>query len=481
MNRAWPKPRLPHILVLSQKMLVGLPFLVIGMHALILAQYPVVGAANNLDFLRVMMPAGIEDVEDPGQIHHRFVSQHYRPGQADLTNGFSSAACIAWLAKMLTPPDHLMDIRQVGAVDLILIAMALAFALGMQANPVLCTLLLWAGLDVTYSLYFNSFFADSAALLGILALVLFCIVPHRPHKARLQILLDGLLVGAAATIGFSKQLYMVTPFVVATAILIARTGPWRVHLRERGCVVLALLATGALCTYHFCSGSGYRFTEINKHHMVFYGIAAIADDPSAALAQLGISPNYTNLVNKDFFHLNPQEKEESARALKTVSPFSVALLYARHPSMVARTVTRVWPNLTETYTADPNFQDRSRNDSNNHYSGWWQFAGIRRALMSDAVFGIPALIIIVGAIAWIMLAVIRGTCRGEHVAACMLILCQAAFTIGSILGDGFFGLVRHLMGVRCCLDLLIALVFFVTARFLYKTIRSMTWHQELNL
>ncbi len=450
------------------------PLVVIVWHAMILTQYPVVGAANNLDFWRVMGPAGIEHIENVDHVHHRFVAQHYRPVAANLGDGFSSAALVAWLAKALTPGDRHLDIRQVGLLHLAIVLVVLGAALALGAQPWICILLLWAGLDVSWSLYFNSFFADSTALAGLVAIALLCLARGSALAKWRRVGLDVGLVVVAALIGLSKQLYMVTPVVVAAALLIARTGTWKSHLLRQAPAVLALLITGGVCVWHFSTGSGYRFDAINRHHMVFYGVVTAADDPAEALADLGVPVGHTRLLDRHFFQLSPRERDASQTAVEGLGPWSMVRVVMHHPVLILRTLERLRAPMAVTTTMDPNFQEGGGGTPEQRYTGWWQFAGFRAALLQEAHRGIPVIIILLVALAWLGRAVITGACKPEHATSGVLLLLVAAFSFGSVVGDGFFSLERHLMGARCALDMLLALLLAVTLGSLVRRWRGIS-------
>jgi hypothetical protein len=432
--------------------LVGIALLVgvFAWHAAILLRLPVVGAAENGDFWRVLRPAGIVSFDPREAVIHQYVSQTYGVSASALGRGLSSAALIAVAAKALAPGADTFDIRQMGAAYLALYAIAFAVALSAGVPAMLCALLAWAALDVSYSLYCNSFFVDPAALLGILGVALALLAwsgdGHRRWAS------PGLLVGAALVAGFSKNLYLLTPWGVAAAVLLWPSRRWAAHLRLAALPLLALLVGGALSTWYFTVGGGYRFPDINTHHAVFRGVVEVADDPAAVLAELGIDPRLVAFSGRSFFELSEAERRTSAAALAGVSRGRILIAYLRHPRRLARAASRLLPSLRETTTADPNFSDRSQPPA--LYRGWWQFARLRGALPWLAALllgaGVLGLISSAGRRQW----------SGGHAAFAFLLANAMALMIGSVLGDGFFGLSRHVMGVRFSLDLALALVLY---------------------
>lgn len=432
---------------------IALLVAVLAGHAAILLRQPVVGAAENGDFWRVMKPAGIVPLETREAVIHQYVSPTYGLAAAQLGAGFSSAALIAIGAKALGLGAGWLDIRQVGAAYLLLYTLAFALAVRAGVPALLCALLAWAALDVSYSLYCNSFFADPAALFGILGVALALLAGAGEDRRWTR---RVLLVGAALIAGFSKNLYMLTPLVAAAALLGWPARPWTAHLRAAAPPLLALLLAGGLTTWHFTAGGGYRFPDINAHHAVFRGVVEVVDDPAQVLAELGVDPRHAPLVGRSYFELNAAERDTSARALHDLSRLQVVRAWVRDPHRVARALPRLLPPLRQATAADPSFADHQRPPA--VYHGWWQFARLR-----GAPFPLAEIPVAIGLVALARAALARRW-GGAHAALSFLLLNAVVLVIASVLGDGFFGLPRHLMGVRFSLDLGLALILYGVGR-----------------
>jgi hypothetical protein len=419
-------------------------------HAAILFQHPVVGAAENGDFWRVMKPAGIVPLEARAVVIHQYVSERFALSAANLGSGGSSAALIAVAAKGLSVGGDTLDIRQVGASYLLLYALAFAGALYAGVPAVLCALLAWAALDLSYSLYVNSFFADPAGLLGIVGVTLaLCAGAEAPPRRAAS--RRALLLVAALLAGFAKNLYALTPLLAAAAVAAWPSRAWAAHLRREGLLLAALLLGGALSLWHFTAGRGYRFPDINRHHVVFRGLTEV-DDRGTALAELGIDPAHAPLAGRSYFTLSAEDRQASAAALRAVSRADVALAYLRHPRRLERAAHLLAPPLRDTTTADPNFADRSQPPA--LYRGWWQFAQLRGRLWPVAAALVAA------AVVRLVRAAYRRRWQGVHAALLFLLLNAAAIAVLSVLGDGFFGLARHLMAARLSIDLVLAIVAY---------------------
>ena len=436
--------------------------LVFVSHAAILMQHPVVGAAENGDFSRVTGPAGIVSLDPYEAVDHKYVSQIYGVAPTRLGTLFSSAAVIAAGAKLLGVGAATLDIRQVGCAYLVLFAAAFAQALWAGVPALLCALLAWAALDVSYSLYLNSFFADGAALLGFLGIVLGLLAWDGATGDRGRRRLSGaLLVLAALIAAFSKHLYMLTPFLAAIAVVAWPSRAWTAQVRGAALLLLALGLGGLLAVWHFTLGGGERFPEANRHHAVFSGLVRVADDPAEVLVELGIDPRSAALAGTNFFRLSEEDRRLSTDALRDVSSSRLALAYLRDPHRVERALAQTLPCLRLTTTADPNFSDRTRPPA--FYRGWWQFAQLRGPL-----YPVALALLIAGLLGLARAAFLR-TWRGAHAALAFLLLNAVVLVIAGVLGDGLLTLHRHLIGARFSLDLGLALVAYA----IYRRLRAL--------
>ncbi|MGH7789010.1 MAG: hypothetical protein ACRERC_19215 [Candidatus Binatia bacterium] len=425
-----------------------------AVHAAILLQHPVVGAAENGDFWRVTRPAGIVPLDRLEDVSHKCVSQHYGIAPWRLTDAFSSAALIAAASKPLRLGAPVMDIRQVGATYLVLFAGVFALALWAGVAPLCCALLAWAALDVSYSLYFNSFFVDPAALLGFLGIALGlyswnapALDATGPRAQRVALVLAALIAG------ISKQLYILTPLLVAAVVVAWPRRDWLAHLRGAAGTIVALLIAGGLGIAHFTWGSGPRFPEANRHHAVFHGLVLVADDPQAVLAELDVVPPAMPLSGRNYFKLSEAERSASHDALAGLSHTRLVLAYLRAPRRAARAlVAAVGPLRLTTTASDPNFSDRSRPPR--QYRGWWQMARLR------GEHPILAALLLFAGVAALLGAAVQRTWRGAHAALTFLLLNAALVVVASLLGDGQFGLSRHVTAARYCLDLALALILY---------------------
>lgn len=424
-----------------------------ALHAAVLLQHPVVGTAENGDFWRVTKPAGIVSLDDYASVDHKYVSQTYGLTASQLGSGFSSAAVIAAGAKWLGFGAATLDIRQVGAAYLLLFAATVAGALWAGVPALLCALLAWAALDVSYSLYFNSFFADGAALLGFLGIALCLLAADgAPRHGVGRHVRRALLLFAALVAAFSKNLYTLTPAVAAVAVLAWPCRGWTTHARAEAPLVAALLLGAGLATAHFTYGSGYRFPQINNHNAVFRGLMLVADDPAPVLDELHLDPRLVVFAGKSYFDIDAGARRVSGDALRELSRARLALGYVREPRRFARALPLALAPMRDTTTADPNFSDRTRPPQ--IYSARWQFAQLRGA---PAMLGL--VLLGAGVLAIAVAAHARGW-SGVPAAMTFLLLNAAWLVVASVLGDGYFGLRRHTMGTRYCLDLALAIVLY---------------------
>lgn len=455
----------------------AVPFLLLGYAFTLLMQTPVLGAADNLDFARVMRPAGIAHTEDPDEFHHRYVVRTFSTHPAHLLDRFSSPVALAWLAKHVrvfpgTRPGT-MDLRQVGLVYLCALAALIVWALRSGVSPVLCSLLTWVLVDPGYCLYFNSFYGDAAFLLGAWGAYLWLVRcgdfergvrPSWLNDSRLAITLALLLVLAGA----SKQVYVYLAAVVALplilgAILVERS--WR---PQQIVAIATLVLAIALPIALFTVGSGPRFAFYNGYNRIFKGILVATDDPERAARKLGLREDLLDLTNVGVFSNKWKEFERVdietfQEEVTSVSILEVALLYLTDPSAQRFLLRRIENPLAVHGATKPSFERDDPRGFEPKYSAWWQFSNLRSAIVRSiwplASLGLLGLLGVFAHGVWR-----TGRCSSLVFGSTVLVLAFGVHVAAAIVGDGFFALHAHLLGARLYLDLLLATGIYAVVR-----------------
>lgn len=450
----------------------------------VVGQSPCVGVADIHDFWRVMRPAGIhylEPLTEPGV----YVRCTFRCAPADLGHLSSSSAVLAWVAKHLTwgLPEQpaTMDLRQMGLLDLaILAAMTVAaVAVGLPAAVLLG--LVYVLVDPGYLLFFNSFYADATLLLALFGLVVWmwgygalpvwfwALSWPRFAAASLALLLLVALGGGA------KMQFVLLPGLVFGVLAV----PLFVTGRRFPCraAVLGgpLLLLAVIIPLHFFVGSGPRFLWANNYHAVYGGILRLTDDPDGALRRLGVSEEFWGLPRRDVFsgHIPPEHPVH--QELAALSRWRLLRLYLSEPEAIVRAAEHVQRALArvETHPRGNRIRDPSQ-PGKRTFTTTWQFARWR-----GIVYGSWPPVLWVGvllAATWLVVTLRRRRWNGAAAACSLLLLWALSQMVVVVLGEGMITFAQHLMSARCALDLVLVIVICEVSRAWLEALKDQPAH-----
>jgi hypothetical protein len=452
--------RLARLAPIVRYALLALLLLVAVQAARLLARDPCVGVADNRDYWRVARPAGIEVEAQPRHRQGRFVICTYPKTEPRLGSLFSSAALVAWTARPLrfglAVPAGEFDLRQAGLLYGALAAALLAAALALGLSAIRALLFAWVLADPGFLLFFNSLYADPALLLGLLGVV--CLLPLPLETRRARWAIPALLIFCALLAGASKMQYSVLPGLLLAAclagLLFERKRPDRAGLALLGLLAVAAVAAPA----NFFWGSGPRFLDANAYDAVYSGIARVASDPDAALAELGIPAEFRSRPAKSFFAERIGHDDPVLPSLRKLSRLRLAALYLRDPEARKETAARL-ARLLEKQETNPrgNYTREESGGEPRGYETPWQLSVWRGRIFG----GLPAytlwlfLAAMLGALLW---RAARRRWTDEDTLALFLVLWVIGQSAIGVLGDGLATLEQHLLGARLGLDLLLVLV-----------------------
>lgn len=429
---------------------------VLGGNAVWMLRKPVVGVADNGDFWRVMRPAGIEPREGH-RMDGRFVDPLFEVGPADLSEGTSAPASLAWLAKRLGSRSGVLDLRWMGGVYLVLLAFVVSVALARGASPLFVLALTLIFCDVAYLPFFNSFYADPALFVALLGTTFWFAGrgsrggPTERGPGRVGWLAAGCLLSVCLLGGFSKAQYSVFPAVVAAALLTT----WVAGRRPRGprfwVMMAAMVAIAVAAPLWFVAGPGPNFPEVNRYHGVYAGLLVLASDPDESLAQLGVPAELRELPRADVFSAKIGADHPVHRVLADVSLADLAVAYLRDPAAIVRGVGLA----TNELSAPKSHRRGTREKGFGQYAYAWRRTDLSRwrAEIATRATWLPVALVVTGLALFGFEAWTR---RGSGLGDAMLFLaawvtCQIAVVL---LGDGTVSLRQHLLGARLGTDLL---------------------------
>jgi hypothetical protein len=451
-------------------LLVVLSAALVMMDAVFLFQTPVVGVPDNGDSWRVMVPAGIEysspasSTREPaifpgGQgsarsaVEQRYVTRSPRPSFLP-----SSAALAALLSRGIPfAAAGELDLRQVGVTYLVLLALSLPLAWGGRWDCcAYAALALWVVSDPGYLLYFNSFYADPAMIVGIAGIVFWLLRGGEEQRSRLRLgLSSALLALLTGMVAFTKLSYSVLGAVAAGAALVVARCDGSLRDPIVRVTIGALLAIGVVAPAHFQWGSGFRAPEINRYNAVFHGVAVASKNPDRVLSELGLS-DHRPLVGSYYFTDGLTKAERHAAASVPLS--GIVSAYLREPATLvaaarrsAAALSRPWASARERMGAG---MDRRASRSPLRFGFWRSF------LLGSAW---KVVLWSVASIAFVAASIARRKLDPPVIAVGFLVVVIAAQIVVTIVGDGFFAIGRHLLAARLGLDLCVVILLFAAS------------------
>jgi hypothetical protein len=402
-----------------------------------------IGIADNGDFSKVAGWLSIGAKNGPTNFDY-FISDYVRsPSYHWESQIYSTELPLAWLATRLASAEEgaRFDIRWLGIVHSILLLGAL-YALIRILRPLppwrrllIAGAAVFVFTDVGYVAYFNSFYTDTVALIGLLLAVVFGVELAVSGAGSVNLILFCL--AALLFIG-SKPQHAIWGFLPAG--FVALIG------RKRGAVAALVLIAASVLTIRL-SRPDYRAAALFS--LLFSKLAAESAAPRQVLTELGLPERDVAFVGMNAFQ--PESPITDPQWLPDfelrVNYWAVLKWYLRHP---ARTLGFLNEALKlEAFQMRPeNLSNFRREDGHppsartNRFAIWSDF---RRALFLKWPYHILAwyLLVIVGAIRtpaplrWIVLGIVA-LAAGEF---CVATLADAVETY------------RHLFIFHACTDL----------------------------
>ena len=307
---------------------------------------PFVGLANNGDYGRVISRFAFAPANGWGDEFIFFVADY----QFDPRNYWNAAvptvevllfAPTAWASRLLNHGS--LDIRIQGAVHLTILLLGVFVLLrAIRRYPFIPQLLIgclvvWILTDVRYVALLNSFYTDTAALLGLLlaasSVVYLLTGPVQSTAGLALFTLGSVLVICSKT--------QHTPLVfVALLILFAICGELpRPYLWSASCVLL-------LCAVLMWSMTSVSYNGGPLFNAVFYKILPSTSDPVRSARELGITPEERKWIGThSYLPGNPFSDPQWVQSFsRRVTTSKLARYYLTHPS---ETLSIAWADLVQ--------------------------------------------------------------------------------------------------------------------------------------
>jgi hypothetical protein len=308
---------------------------------------PVLGLADSGDFGRVLGVTGLK-VLDPSEsydeLYFHYAHQHFGYGGYTLGGYISTHIILVAIAGIIgrVINGEVFDIRILGVCYSVLFVAAITLLVRnapvassrrstMIVSIVMALTLLFVFGDIGYLTYFQSFFGEPYALVGMLLMVAAAVALASAEKPSGKLL--TLFVVAALAVATSK--IQNAPLGFAFALLAWRMYGLRTDFRWRrqvGVGVGVLVLGSALMIVV----APDRLKNTNLYQSIFYGV--LKDSPNVArdMKELGIPEKYAVLAGTNYFQKDTAipQKDPVLRqeVLEKLSHKDIALYYLRHPT-----------------------------------------------------------------------------------------------------------------------------------------------------
>ncbi|RAU94898.1 hypothetical protein DQG13_23035 [Paenibacillus sp. YN15] len=308
---------------------------------------PVIGMADNGDFLRIMGTVGL-DYTDPSLTYEQkyfgwFIREFAMKGLG--LGGYASTSLLpVMIGKLLclATGRELFDMRAVAVVyGALFVAGAwllLRFGKGrnMWGNALLGVLFVIMFADIGYSAYYNSLFSEPMAYVAMLLTLGFVLALLRGAQP-MGFYLWGFAIAAVLLIGAKVQN---APVGLLLALLGVRLGAlrkgggWR---KKAGWLAVVLVAASVAIYVSLPR----EIKIINQYQTVFYGVLKGSENPAADLRELGLPEKLAVNAGTNYFEPAPIDQHDPVFEREYYPAFShlkVGLFYLKHPG-------RFWDKL----------------------------------------------------------------------------------------------------------------------------------------
>ncbi|MDF2935458.1 MAG: rane protein [Paenibacillaceae bacterium] len=308
---------------------------------------PVIGMADNGDFLRIMGTVGL-DYTDPAityeQKYFGWFIREFATKELGLGGYVSTSLLPVMIGKLLclAVGRELFDMRAVAVVYAALFiagaCLLLRFCKGrnLWGNVILGGLFVVMFADIGYAAYYNSLFSEPMAYVAMLLTLGFVLALLRGAQP-MSFYLWGFVIAAVLLIGAKVQN---APVGILLALLCVRLGAlrkgggWR---KKAGWLAVVLVAASAAIYFSLPK----EIKIINQYQTVFFGVLKGSENPAADLRELGLPEKLAVNAGTNYFEPAPIDQHDPVFAKEYYPAFShlkVGLFYLKHPG-------RFWDKL----------------------------------------------------------------------------------------------------------------------------------------
>lgn len=450
---------------------------------------PLIGLADNGDFVRIMIPNDIKheaqrNVNDYfGYFNHRYDRlQYYNDAGKSIISTHSLVIKTAMILDDLFTNDIKFDIRFLAAINLFVLALGIYWIVeviekkadnrGVKYFLALMAVVVFG--DIGYTSYFNSFYGEAVAysffLLSISALLKFSL--DSGNKKRY------LLVYFAASIMFigSKNQYALNG--VLAFVLLVTVAFFKVRNTKKviaAVLGLVLIITSAL----LYSTIDENIRLVNKYHMMTRGVMLFEPDVGEVTKRIGINEQFAMLSETIYFDRTPIIDPKDEILLNDFYPSysltSVLLYYMSNPKAFSKIMEFGWKN---SFSIRPEVLGNYTRDSGREYGERTKFFTLWSYLKDNYIphssnFAYFFLIICFALAVNRMIAYNRNgveqTVYFSEIVMLYVLLTGLSQIMISFIGSGDTDLKKHLFLTTVCLDILFYYHFAYAVTLVWKS------------
>ena len=447
-----------------------------------LALPPVIGLADNGDYLRVAGPSGIYHLPTGKGLHFDYFQRYYRYDQPRKQEFVSAHIYIVKSARLLNTlfgSKYQFDIVYLGILQALILSVGIYIILLHLSRLNLLTFILggvyalFVLTDTTQALFFNSFYTESSGLCSMMILIALILVAADSKPSIPKFLLATIFYfGMVIFLSYVKVQYVILsiPFSIVYLLTI-RKMKWPIQLAAWLIAIIAVAVS--------FNGVAKRVPDhmnaANIYNLVFKEFLTWSDDPAQTAKELGISEEY--IIYADTVAYNPDSgfnEKPLQGQLKWLGRDGTIKFLLRHPDCLYYILSRAAPTFWNSrleylgdYTSDSGMQPRAQAYK---FPLWSEFSG--RAL-NPPLFWFFAVVII--SIIINLYALIKHAWGTKYEAlfliqSLFIVVCLSQLTI-SIFGDGTYEIAKHLFLGRIAADGLIFFIIGILISRIYPTPR----------
>lgn len=310
---------------------------------------PIIGVADNGDFLRLMTTVGLSSLNPNAayeDLYFHFIHTQFGYGPiygAYITAHTVIVFLVVQAAKLLHP--SFFDIRFLGAAYAVLFAATLYLIMkyykqsSTAANITLGLCLFFIFTDIGYIAYFNSFFGEPVSfisLLAVMGLTGYLTVKERPALIALILLFVSMMFLSGAKIQ-NTPIGFVLGLLGFHFMALRNDRLWK----RTACALSALVIAGSACLYVFAPSD---LKHINIYQTVFYGILKDSPNPEKDLESLGLPTELAVNAGTNYFQTDapiPQnDPQMQEKFYGNISHSKVGWYYLTHPGRFLQKLER---------------------------------------------------------------------------------------------------------------------------------------------